>query len=360
MSPRRYGASIRGTLGHVARRFAWALVVVVGVGTLSFFLERGLPGDPARLWLGPQASAADVERASRIWGFDQPLGTQYVAFWRRLLHRRAEPDDGWLARTLSLGADDDDHRTCAVLPGGLHVDLGQSQLYGAPVAKLLGQRAIRSLELALAALALQLVLGMGAGILAAKHRGRFVDRLTIGTALVGASAPLFVTGMLLQYLLAHELGWLPYDAQSAGGAIQLSALVLPALTLGVFGAALYARIARDELTGALASDYVRASRARGAGAWRALVVHALRNALLPIATLFVLDLGTLVGGAVVTEKLFRWPGLGKLAVDALVNRDGPLAFGTVLCGAAFVVLATLLLDLVYIVLDPRLRRPAVD
>jgi peptide/nickel transport system permease protein len=137
---------------------------------------------------------------------------------------------------------------------------------------------------------------------------------------------------------------------------RLRSLVLPSITLGIFGSALYARLVREELGTILQQDFVRTARAKGASRARVLVVHALRNALLPVATIAALELGTLVGGAVVTEKLFRWPGVGQLAVEAILNRDAPVVFGTVLFSATAVVAATLVLDLVYVVLDPRLRR----
>src|SRR5262249_55066936 len=153
-----------------------------------------------------------------------------------------------------------------------------------------------------------------------------------------------VVGALLQYLLAYKLEILPLDGFGATPAEHLRCLVLPALTLGVFGSALYARLLREELAGVLGEDHVRTARAKGASRARGLVVQALRNALVPVATLAALELGTLVGGAVVTERLFRWPGVGQMAVEALLNRDAPAVFGTVLFTSAAVVAATLLVD----------------
>jgi peptide/nickel transport system permease protein len=170
--------------------------------------------------------------------------------------------------------------------------------------------------------------------------------------LILVSAPIFVLGVTLQYLFGHRLGWLPLDASK----MDLASMVLPALTLGTYGAALYARLTREELSQALAADYVRTARAKGASERYALWVHALRNAMLPITTLMVLDFGALVGGAIVTEKLFRWPGLGALTVDAVVNRDAPVIFGTVMVSAAAIAVATLAIDVLALWLDPRLRR----
>jgi peptide/nickel transport system permease protein len=333
-------------LRHVLARLGWAAVVVIGVGTVAFFLSRSLPGDPVRLLVGPSASPASVERARVVYGLGQPPLAQYLRFWQRLLHRHPE----------SKSDPPEEHLSCARLGAGLHLDLGYSYRYQQPVTTLIAKKAPLSLRLALAAVVLQLFVGVGVGLLSACTRGSFWDQTAIGAVLLGVSAPCFVTGLALQYVLAHRLGWLPCDGYGTTAAEQLRALVLPALTLGIYGAALYARISRDEIGSALGADYVRTARAKGASALRATLVHALRNALVPIATLVVLDLGALIGGAIVTEKLFRWPGMGSMAVDALINRDGPVVFGTVLFSAAAIVAATLALDVLYLWLDPRLRR----
>jgi peptide/nickel transport system permease protein len=243
-----------------------------------------------------------------------------------------------------------------VLGAGVHLDLGYSFVYQRPVVDLLAARIPRSVELALAAVLVQLLAGVGLGALAVARRGTAVDDAVAGVSLVGLSAPTFVVGFLLQYLLAYRWRLLPLDGYGATPGEHLRSLVLPALTLGAFGGALYARLVRDELGRTLAEDYVRTARALGASPRRALLVHALRNALVPIATLATLELGTLVGGAVVTERIFRWPGVGQMAVSALLDRDAPVVFGTVLFTSSAVVVATLLVDVAAGILDPRLRR----
>jgi peptide/nickel transport system permease protein len=330
-------------LAFLGRRLLWALVVVLGVGTVAFFIERQLPGDPVHMLLGPQAPLKEVARVRRLHGLDAPLLLQYSYFWSRLLHRPGARDPA------------EDHLSCANPLLDLHVDLGVSYRYGKPVVKLIAERAPRSLELALAALLVQALLGLGLGVAAAARRGRALDQLAIGVTLVGVSAPIFVIGLALQYLVAHKLGWLPIDGYGATPAEQLRSVVLPALTLGIFGAAIYARLTRDEVSQALDQDYTRTALAKGASRARVLAVHALRNALVPIATLMALDLGALVGGAIVTEKLFRWPGMGAMVVDAMVNRDGPVIFGTVLFSALAIVVASILVDVLTLLLDPRLR-----
>jgi peptide/nickel transport system permease protein len=336
---------MRSTLLRALRRLAWALLVVAGVATLSFVLTEVLPGDPARMMLGPQAAPADVAHVRDLYGLRRPLPFRYVRYWSRLLH---------LGPTPSAGKRDPEHRSCASL-AGLHLDLGYSFYYRRPVVDLLATRIPRSTELALGAVLVQLVLGLALGLLAGARRGTAWDDATVGLTLLGISAPVFLFGLLLQYVLAYTWSLLPLDGYGATPSEHLRSLVLPSLTVGILGSALYARLLRDELGGLLAQDFVRTARAKGASPGRVLVVHALRNALVPVATVAAMELGTLVGGAVVTERLFRWPGVGQMAVEALLNHDAPVVFGTVLFTSAAVVGAMLVLDVVTVALDPRLR-----
>ena len=333
-------------LGYAAPRLAWALVVVLGLTTASFVVAQRFPGDPARMLVGPQASPKELDRVRALYGLDQPLHRRLSRYAARLVHPGAP----------AIDKKDPAHRSCASAGLGLHLDLGYSFQYRKPVVTLLAEKVPRSLELALAALLVQALFGVGAGAFAATRRGSRWDEATVGVALLGVSAPTFLLGLFLQYVLAYKLHALPYDGYGTTPGEHLRSLVLPALTLGIFGTALYTRLAREELSTLLRQDYVRTARAKGAGPARALG-HALSNALVPILTLIALDLGTMVGGAIVTEKLFRWPGVGEMAVVALLNRDGPVIFGTVLFASTAVVASTLALDLSYLVLDPRLRRP---
>lgn len=336
----------RAAVAYVARRLAWALVIALGIAALSFAISEVLPGDPARMLVGPQASAADVAHVRQLYGLDRPIPVRFARYLRRLVHLGPREID----RKTSP-----DHQSCAAVGLGLHVDLGFSFHYRRPVVDLIATRLPRSIELGLAALAVELALGLGAGAFAAARRGTRWDEITMGATLLGVCAPTFLLGLVLQYVLAYRLRLLPYDGYGTHPAEHLASIVLPALTLGVFGSALYARVVRDELGALLRQDFVRTARAKGASPLRVLVVHGLRNALVPIATMAALDVGTLMGGAIVTEKLFRWPGIGQLAVEALLDRDGPVIFGTVLVSAAAVVLSTLLLDVLHVTLDPRLR-----
>jgi peptide/nickel transport system permease protein len=329
------------------RRIGWALTVVFGVTTLSFFLVHILPGDPARMIVGPQASAQDVARAREVYGLTGPIRVRYARYLLRLVH---------IGDVLPQGATrSTEHRSCASM-GPLHIDLGSSFHYRKPIVDLVAAKLPRSLELALASLAVALAIGLAIGVSTAARRGGAWDEFGAGIALLGVSAPTFITGLALQYLFAHRLGLLPYDGYGKTLADHVVSIVLPALTLGIHGSAIYARLLRAELGTVLDLDYVRGARAKGASNLRALVVHGLRTALVPVATLAVLDVGALVGGAVVTEKLFRWPGMGQMAVEAIVNRDGPLVTATVIVAAVAIVTATLLVDVLGVLLDPRLAR----
>jgi peptide/nickel transport system permease protein len=336
---------MRAALLHLLRRLGWAALLAAGVTLVSFAITLLLPGDPARMLVGPQASSADVRHVRQVYALDRPAPVRLARYLRRLVH------PGPVERPRGTP----EHRSCAVGPLGVHLDLGYSFHYRKPVVDLLEAKAPRSLELAVAALLVQLALGITLGLVAAARRGTRWDDAIASATLLGFSAPTFVIGLGLQYVLAHQLGLLPYDGYGTTASEHLRSLVLPALTLGVLGSALYARIVREELRSLLLQDFIRTARAKGGSRLRVLVVHALRNALLPIATLAALELGALASGAIVTEKLFRWPGIGQMTVEALQNRDGPLIVGTVLFSSSAIVLATLALDVVALALDPRLR-----
>jgi peptide/nickel transport system permease protein len=328
----------------LAQRLAWAAFVVWAVVTATFFVTNVLPTDPARMVAGPQARPADVARIRQQLGLDRPIVAQYGIFVRRLVHvgpRRLDPTD-------------DSHASCAAL-GPVHVDLGKSFTQRRPVLAVLGERLPRTLLLAVCAVVVQVAFGVVTGLVAALKRNTVVDHLAIGVSLLGISAPTYLIGLFLQYLLAHKLRLLPLDGYGRDAGEHAVSVVLPALTLGVFGAAYYTRLVRDEMIVLMRQDYVRTARAKGLAEAAVVLRHALRNALVPIITVVGLDLGALIGGAIVTEALFRWPGLGSLSVSALLDRDGPLILGTVLVTSTAVVLSNLAVDLCYAALDPRVR-----
>jgi peptide/nickel transport system permease protein len=284
-------------------------------------------------------------------GLDRPVPVRYVVFWRHLVHLGPR----------SVDPSSESHASCAVVvplgDASVHVDLGKSFQLRQPVVDAVGARLPRTLALAIAALAVQLLLGVASGTLAASRPGSWLDRGLVSAGVLGVSAPTFLIALALQYMVAYRLRWLPLDGFGETPADHARCLVLPALTLGLYGGAYYTRLVRDEVAGLMRSGWARTARAKGLPGWRVLVVHALRNGLLPVATAVALDFGGLLGGAVVTETVFRWPGLGDLGVKAMRNRDGPVIVACVIVTSLAVVLANLLADLAYGRLDPRVTGP---
>jgi peptide/nickel transport system permease protein len=335
---------------RLARRLGWSVFIVWAVVSLSFAINNLLPGDPARMVAGAQARPADVERLRNQLGLDRPPLVQYALFWKRLVH--VGP------RSVGPGADPA-HASCTVvLPLGasaLHADLGKSYQLRQPVLDLLLTRLPRTFALAVAGVFLQLLFGLCTGVLAALRRNTALDRALVGASLLGISAPTFLIALALQYVLAYQLRWLPLDGFGKTLGEHARCIVLPALTLGIYGAAYYTRLVRDELTVILRQDWVRTARAKGSPPWRVVTHHAVRNALVPIVTAVGLDFGALMGGAIVTEAVFRWPGVGQLGVTALLNRDGPVILACVIVTSVAIVASNLAVDLLYARLDPRVR-----
>ena len=329
----------------IGRRLLWAVFVIWATVSLAFIVNNVLPSDPARMVAGPQARPKEVEKIRLQLGLNKPLYEQYGIFLRRLVHFGPTHPT----------AQDPVHGSCANL-GPLHFDLGTSYQQRRPVITILAERLPRTVLLALVAVLLQVLFGVSTGTLAAAKKRTFLDHGTVTLTLIGISMPTFVLGLLLQFVFAHRLRWLPLDGYGQSAGEHMVSVILPALTLGIFGAAYYTRLVRDELLGIEGQDHVRTARAKGLSNLRVWTHHLLRNALAPLVTVVGLDLGALVGGAIVTETLFRWPGIGALSVAALLDRDGPVILGTVLLASTSVVLSNLLVDASYALLDPRVRR----
>jgi peptide/nickel transport system permease protein len=309
---------------YVARRLMWGLVVLVSVGAVTFVLVYILPADPARAIAGPRASADAVARISHQLGLDQPLLVQLGAYVGRAIRG----------------------------------DLGHSFSQNTDVLPLILQRFPATLQLALAGLFIELVIGVPLGLLAATRRGSFADRGATIVSIILVSAPSFWVGLLL----IHYLGFLPHtvlgvDVFPIGGykALDIRYLFLPALTVGFAGAAYYTRLTRVTMLEELHRDYVRTARAKGLPERSVNWKHAFRNAVGPIITQVGLDLGFFLGGVVVVEQIFSWPGIGKLAVDSIRTADVPLIMGTVLFATLCIVLANLLVDVLNALIDPRIR-----
>ena len=332
---------------RVARRILHSVLVVWAVVTIAFVINNVLPGDPARMVSGPQARPADVARIRELLGLEKPPLVQYALFWRRLVHvgpSEASPEAN------------DAHSDClVVLPLGrasVHVNLGRSFQMRQPVAAVVAARLPRTFVLAVAAVLLQLCAGLAIGVIAALRRGSRLDRILVGTSVLGVSLPTFVIALGLQYVLAFKLRWLPLDGFGTTVAEHARCIVLPALTLAIFGCAYYARLVRDEMSVLLRKDWVRTARAKGAPPWRVVLVHTLRNALVPLVTVVGLDFGALMGGAIVTESIFRWPGLGELSVRATLNRDGPVILACVVATSVAIVTTNLVVDVLAARLNP--------
>jgi peptide/nickel transport system permease protein len=352
-------------LRRLVRRLAWSVFVVWATVTLAFLVNNALPTDPARMIAGPQARPQDIARIKKEVGLHCSLPVQYARFATRLVHLDPSMEDIAEAAGTIAGDPDDKlclasrrppaHATCETV-GPFHVDLGRSYQQRRPVVKILEERFPRTAFLAIAAAFVQALLGITAGVVAAAKRRTRLDYLAVTASLLGVSAPTFVIGLFLQWLFGYRLRLLPMDGYGDGTAEHVVSVILPAVTLGIFGAAYYTRMVRDEMIGQLGQDYVRTARAKGLSERGVVVRHALRNALMPIVTIFGLELGGLIGGAIVSEALFRWPGVGALSVQALLDRDGPVIMGCVILTSGAVVLSNLAVDVAYTVLDPRIRR----
>lgn len=301
---------------HLLRRLAAAFGVVLGVALLSSVLIHLVPGDPVELMLGESATAGDRAALRARLGLDRPPAEQVFAQLARLAR----------------------------------LDLGESLHSRRPVARLVAERLPATLELAVAALAVAVALALPLGVLAARRRGGAADGAAMGLALLGLSVPSFWLGPLLILLFSVQLGWTPVSGREG-----LSSLVLPALTLGTGMAAVLARMLRGSLLETLSEDYVRTARAKGVPEGAVLRRHALRNAALPVVTVFGMQAGALLAGAVITETVFAWPGIGSLLVEAIQRRDYPVVQGCVLLISTAYVLVNALTDLAYAWLDPRVR-----
>ena len=301
---------------YLLRRLVLLVPVLWGVATLVFAVTNIIPGDPVDLMLGETARPAQREVLRKALGLDRPLGVQYADY----------------------------------LAGLVRGDLGTSLHKKRPVARLLAERISASAELTFASLAIAIAIALPLGILAARRVGTGVDLAAGALAVLGASIPVFWLGPLLIILFSIDLGWLPVS----GRASPLS-LVLPALTLGTALSAILMRMTRSSLLDILPRDYLATARAKGLSDRRVLWLHALRNACLPLITILSLQLGALLSGAIITETVFAWPGVGRLTIQAIAARDYPLVQGCVLFIAMVYVAGNLLADIAYAWLDPRVR-----
>ena len=323
-------------LAYAAKRIVLLIPTLLGILIIVFGLMQIVPGDPAALLLGEQATPEATAEVRAALGLDRPLAVQL---------------GGYLA-------------------GFFRGDLGVSFFRNEPVTRVIGSRLGATVELAAAALLFAILLGLALGLLAAVRQGSITDVLCMLFAQLGVSMPVFWLGILLTFWFAVELGWLPAIGRgepligALGAALagrpgvladSLRHLTLPAVALGLNSAAVISRLVRSSMLETLKEDYVRTAHAKGLPGRVVVLSHALRNALLPVVSVIGLRFGVLLGGAVLTEAIFGWPGLGQLAVTAISQRDLPLVQGVVLVFALMFILVNLAVDLLYAIIDPRIR-----
>jgi peptide/nickel transport system permease protein len=318
--------------------------VLLGVSIVVFFMVRAIPGDPAQLLLGQQATQAQVEQVRENMGLDKPVIVQYGIF----------------------------------LADAVRGDFGDSIVTGRPVTTELLARLPATLELTAFAMLVAILVGVPVGVISAVKQYSLLDKFTSVLALTGISMPIFWLAMILIVIFFVNLGWLPFPGRLSTGyavtsitglvlvdsllTLNFSAfwdgflhLVMPAIALGTIPMAVVMRMTRSSMLEVMGEDYVRTARAKGVVPWRVIFKHALRNALLPTVTVIGLQAGLLMGGAVITETIFSWPGVGQIAYDSVNRRDYAMIQGVVLYGATLFVLVNLLVDVLYAVLDPRVR-----
>jgi peptide/nickel transport system permease protein len=300
---------------YLLRRFAQSLLVLFGISFVVFAILH-LTGDPVLVLLPPDASLEDVKKLRETMGFDDPFFVQYMRFLR----------------------------------GALAGDFGMSIRHGEPAFQLVADRLPATFELAGAGLAIAIVLGIPAGILCAVKRNTAADYVSTVVALLGQSMPTFWLGIMLILFFSVQLNLLPSSGRGT-----LQHLILPAITLGLFTTARITRLTRSGMLEALNQDYIRTAQAKGVSEPPIVWKHALKNAAIPIVTIVGIELGTLLGGSVITETIFAWPGVGRMSVQAISNRDYPVVQAAVFLLASTFVLVNLLVDVLYTYLDPRIR-----
>jgi peptide/nickel transport system permease protein len=311
-------------IAYLSRRFAGMVIVMLMVAAIVFVIARVVPGDPAAVMLGSNATPADVAALRTQLGLDQPLPVQFVLYVRDILS----------------------------------FNLGNSIFLNRPVVDAMLERAELTSWLTGLSVAIAVLIGVPVGVLAAVRRGTLLDQAVTAVSMLAASLPSFWVGLTLIEYFAVRLGWFPvagYGNPGAGLGERLHHLVLPAIALGLPNSALIIRFTRTSMLDVLHEDYVRTARAKGLGPFAVVIKHAFRNALIPVLTVIGLTIATLIGGAIVTETVFGLPGVGNLIVSAVLRRDYPVIQGALLIISGLYVLINMAVDLLYAVVDPRVR-----
>ncbi|MDP3277791.1 MAG: ABC transporter permease [Deltaproteobacteria bacterium] len=305
---------------YLLRRIAAVVLILWAVSSMTFFVTLKL-GDPIATLLGPRASARDREHVRRYYGLDQPTVVQYGRYMGRLVRG----------------------------------DLGMSYRYRRPVASLIAERFPRTLLLAVMSIVLEVTVGVALGALAAARRKTKLDSAIMAGSFLTMSMPTFITGKLFLLFIAYYAGLFPIGGYGVTALDHVYHAILPASAIALLSAAYYARLTRNELVEILQSDYIRTARAKGLSEPVIVLRHALRNALLPIVTSLGLSFGALFTGAIVTEAIFAWPGIGRLAYESISGLDVPVIVGCVIFGSVGIQAGNLIADLAYAFLDPRIR-----
>ena len=303
-------------INFLLKRIAYAFLILIGITFITFILTYIIPADPVRMIAGRSATPETVESIRQQLGLDKPLIIQYLNYLYNLLQG----------------------------------DLGRSYVQKTQVTELIMSRLPATLLLMVGAIFFELLIGLTVGIISSVKRGTNLDKILTTISFVGISAPQFVVGLILLYLFAYKLDFLPL-----GGYGTISHLILPALTLGITGGGWYGRMTRSSMIDVLRQDYIRTAKAKGASNSRIVLIHALRNAILPIIAMIGLDIGIFMSGAVVVESVFGWPGIGQLAWQAIQRLDIPIIVGVTIVAATFIILGNLIADIASAISDPKIR-----
>ncbi|HEY3945432.1 MAG TPA: ABC transporter permease [Solirubrobacteraceae bacterium] len=315
---------------YIIRRLLWAVVVLIIVSAVTFIIFYALPSaDPAVLRAGRSPNPALIAHIRHVLGLDRPIYVQYWLYIKGVL---------------------------------LHFNFGYSYQYSLPVRSLIFQRLPATISLTVGAVIVWLLLGIPVGIISAIRPRTWMDRMTMGVSLLAISAPVYWLGLVGLFLFANDIGVVhifdgadTYTGLTANPGRWFGSLIMPWMVLAASFAAFYARLLRANLIETMSEDYIRTARAKGLPEWRVILKHGVRSAITPIVTVLGLDIGILMGGAVLTETVFDIPGVGRLAYDGIQNADLPIIQGTVMLGAFFIVIANLIVDILYAYLDPRVR-----
>ena len=303
-------------INFLLKRVAYAFLILIGITFITFILTYIIPADPVRMLAGRSATPETVESIRQQLGLDKPLIIQYLNYLYNLLQG----------------------------------DLGRSYVQKTQVTELIMSRLPATLLLMVGAIFFELLIGLTVGIISSVKRGTNLDKILTTISFIGISAPQFVVGLILLYLFAYKLDFLPL-----GGYGTISHLILPALTLGITGGGWYGRMTRSSMIDVLRQDYIRTAKAKGASNSRIVLIHALRNAILPIIAMIGLDIGIFMSGAVVVESVFGWPGIGQLAWQAIQRLDIPIIVGVTIVAATFIILGNLIADIASAISDPKIR-----